>query len=79
VALQLLVIWAVIMSAVSLFYYGRVIHAMWMRDAEDRTVVRPAFSQGLALGASVIGILFVGFLASPFLNAARLAAQSLVR
>src|SRR4029450_9019982 len=28
--LQFLVIWALIMSAVSLYYYGRVVHTMWM-------------------------------------------------
>ena len=33
--MQFLVIWALIMSAVSLYYYGRVIHIMWMTDAPD--------------------------------------------
>src|SRR5207253_4074770 len=41
VGLQLLVIWALIMSAVSLYYYGRVIHAMWMRDAVEPERVHP--------------------------------------
>jgi NADH-quinone oxidoreductase subunit N len=71
VGLQLLVIWALIMSAVSLYYYGRVIHAMWMRDAAEPVEVRPAsFSQGLALGASLIGVVAFGIFAAPFLNAA---------
>src|ERR1700716_60817 len=35
VGLQLLVIWALVMSAVSLYYYGRVIHTMWIREAPD--------------------------------------------
>src|ERR671936_488376 len=71
VGLQLLVIWALIMSAVSLYYYGRVIHAMWMRDAAEPVEVRPAsFSQGLALGASLIGVVAFGIFAQPFLNAA---------
>ncbi|HLZ28450.1 MAG TPA: NADH-quinone oxidoreductase subunit N [Chloroflexota bacterium] len=71
VGLQLLVIWALIMSAVSLYYYGRVIHAMWMRDAVDVARVRPAsFSQGLALAASLAGVLAFGIFAPPFLNAA---------
>ncbi len=56
--LQLLVIWALIMSAVSLYYYGRVIHTMWMRDAVEPGNGRPAsFSQGLALAASLAGVL----------------------
>jgi NADH-quinone oxidoreductase subunit N len=71
VGLQLLVIWALIMSAVSLYYYGRVIHAMWMRDAVETDQVRPAsFSQGLALAASLAGVALFGILAPPFLNAA---------
>ena len=73
--LQLLVIWALIMSAVSLYYYGRVIHAMWMRDPTEVVEVKPAsFSQGLALGASLIGMLAFGILAAPFLNATTAAS-----
>jgi NADH-quinone oxidoreductase subunit N len=78
--LQLLVIWAVIMSAVSLYYYGRVIHAMWMREAPEPVVVKPAsFSQGLALGASLVGVLAFGILAAPFLNAATAASAIFAR
>jgi NADH-quinone oxidoreductase subunit N len=77
VGLQLLVIWAVIMSAVSLYYYGRVIHVMWMRDASEPAPVRAAsFSQGLALAASLAGVVAIGILAPPFLNAA-VAASSI--
>jgi len=77
VGLQLLVIWALIMSAVSLYYYGRVIHAMWMREAVEPDRVRPAsFSQGLALAASMAGVVAFGIFAAPFLNAA-VAASSI--
>src|SRR6266568_6869268 len=77
VGLQLLVIWALVMSAVSLYYYGRVIHAMWMRDAVEAAPVRPAsFSQGLALAASLAGVMAFGIFAPPFLNAA-VAASSI--
>src|SRR6266567_3307996 len=77
VGLQLLVIWALIMSAVSLYYYGRVIYAMWMRDAVESAQVRPAsFSQGLALAASLAGVMAFGIFAPPFLNAA-VAASSI--
>jgi NADH-quinone oxidoreductase subunit N len=78
--LQLLVIWAVIMSAVSLYYYGRVIHAMWMRDAPELVEVRPtSFSQGLALAASLVGMVAFGILAAPFLNAATAASSIFAR
>ncbi|MBV9358067.1 MAG: NADH-quinone oxidoreductase subunit N [Chloroflexi bacterium] len=73
--LQLLVVWALIMSAVSLYYYGRVIHTMWMRDAVEPGKVQAAsFSQGLALATSVAGVLVLGILAAPFLSAAQTAA-----
>jgi len=75
VGLQLLVIWAVIMSALSLYYYGRVIHVMWMRDAPEPAPVRAAsFSQGLALAATLAGVVAFGILAPPFLNAATAAS-----
>jgi NADH-quinone oxidoreductase subunit N len=78
--LQLLVLWAVIMSAVSLYYYGRVIHAMWMREPTVPAEVKPAsFSQSLALGASLLGVLLIGILAAPFLNAANAAASIFAR
>jgi NADH-quinone oxidoreductase subunit N len=80
VSLQLLVIWALIMSAVSLYYYGRVIHAMWMRDAVDVAPVRNAsFSQGLALAASLVGVVAFGIFAQPFLNAAVAASSIFAR
>jgi NADH-quinone oxidoreductase subunit N len=76
VGLQLLVIWALVMSAVSLYYYGRVIHTMWIREAPDGAPVRAAsFSQGLALAASLAGVVAFGILAPPFLNAAVEAAR----
>ncbi len=81
VGLQLLVIWALIMSAVSLYYYGRVIHVMWMAEAPADVSIRVgfSFSQGLALAASVAGVLVVGILAGPFLNAAVTAATGFGR
>jgi NADH-quinone oxidoreductase subunit N len=78
--LQLLVLWAVLMSAVSLYYYGRVIHTMWMREPTVSAAVRPAsFSQGLALGASLVGVVAFGILAAPFLNAATAASATFFR
>jgi NADH-quinone oxidoreductase subunit N len=78
--LQLLVIWALIMSAVSLYYYGRVIHTMWMRDAAQPAPVKAAsFSQGLALAASLVGVVAFGIFAAPFLNAATSASQIFAR
>jgi NADH-quinone oxidoreductase subunit N len=77
--LNFLVLWAVIMSAISLYYYGRVIHTMWMRDPVQTGPVRTGFSQAVALGASVVGVLVVGLGAAPFLSAAQVAASALGR
>jgi NADH-quinone oxidoreductase subunit N len=79
--LQWLVVWALIMSAVSLYYYGRVIHTMWMRDAPEPAVLRPgfSFSQGLALAASMVGVVVFGVLGAPFISAATVAAQAFGR
>ena len=79
--LQLLVVWALIMSAVSLYYYGRVVQVMWMGEvpAEVPIQVGFSFSQGLALATSVAGVLVVGVLAGPFLNAAVTAATGFGR
>src|SRR5919201_5923194 len=71
VGLQWLVVWALIMSAVSLYYYGRVIQTMWMGEApEPVAAARPgfSFSQGLALATSILGVLAFRILAPPFLN-----------
>jgi NADH-quinone oxidoreductase subunit N len=77
--LQLLVVWAVIMSAVSLYYYGRIIHSIWMRDAADTVVMRPGFGQGVALAASVTGMILFGVVGAPFLSLAQTAATNFLR
>lgn len=77
--LQLLVLWAVVMSAISLYYYGRIIHTMWMRDPSEVRPVQVGFSQYVALAASVVGMVIVGVAAAPFLVAATQAAGSLAR
>jgi NADH-quinone oxidoreductase subunit N len=79
--LQFLVIWALIMSAVSLYYYGRVVHTMWMRPAPEAAPIGVgySFSQGLALTASVVGVLVFGIFAAPFLNAAIVASTGFGR
>jgi hypothetical protein len=51
-----------------------------MRDAAEPVPVRAAsFSQGLALAASVAGMVVFGVLAQPFLNAAIAASAVLGR
>ena len=46
-----------------------------MREPTVPMAVKPAsFSQGLALGASLVGVLAFGILAAPLLNAATAAS-----
>jgi hypothetical protein len=53
---------------------------MWMREATETAVVRPAsFSQGLALAASLVGVLALGILAAPLINAATAASAMFAR
>jgi hypothetical protein len=48
-----------------------------MREPTEPVAVRPAsFSQGLALGASLVGVLAFGILAAPILNAATAASAN---
>ncbi len=76
--LQFLVVWAVIMSGISLYYYGRVIHTMWMREpSEEVAPVQTAFSQGLALLVSVAGVVALGIVGGPLLGVAVAAASSI--
>jgi hypothetical protein len=54
---------------------------MWMRDAPEPAVLRPgpSFSQGLALAASMVGVVIFGVLGAPFISAATIAAQAFGR
>lgn len=54
-----LVIFAVLCAAISVYYYFRVIQAMYFKDGEEQTlIVSPAFKFGLVLIAAAI--LFLG-------------------
>jgi NADH:ubiquinone oxidoreductase subunit 2 (subunit N) len=53
---------------------------MWMREPAEQVQVTPAsFSQGLALAASLIGMVVFGILAAPFVNAATAASSIFAR
>jgi len=78
--LYLPVILGVINSAISLYYYARVIRQMYMLEpATAAGPVRVGRVPAVSLAAAAIGVVFMGFLASPFIQAAFGAATTIVR
>jgi NADH-quinone oxidoreductase subunit N len=70
-----LVVIAVLNSVISAFYYLRVTSIMFMGEPVTREAIPTSAAVKLALGVAVAGILFVGVMPSPLLNAAKDAAQ----
>ncbi|HEY7064832.1 MAG TPA: NADH-quinone oxidoreductase subunit N [Chloroflexota bacterium] len=77
-SMVVLVLVGVINSAVSLYYYARIIRQMYLVPAaSDKPVVIPA-AHALALALCVLGMLVLGPFAGPFIGAAQAAAATLV-
>jgi NADH-quinone oxidoreductase subunit N len=74
-----LVIIAVINSVVSAFYYLKVAGIMFAGEPKSRESVPTSYGLKLALMVSVAGILFVGVVPSPLLDAAKDAAAVFVQ
>jgi NADH-quinone oxidoreductase subunit N len=74
-----LVVIAVINSVVSAFYYLRIASLMFTRDPASEESVPTSNALKLALMVSTAGILFVGVVPSPLLNAAKDAAAVFVQ
>ena len=76
--LYVLVLFGVINSAMSLYYYARIIRQMYLvPPMSDKPVVIPG-SHALALALCVLGMVVLGPFASPFIGAAQAAAATLV-
>jgi NADH-quinone oxidoreductase subunit N len=78
-----LAIVAVIMSAVSAYYYLRVVWYMYFREAPEGAEVEaePGTSQlgvGVAVSVAAIGVLAVGLFPEPLLHAAAGAVRFIV-
>ena len=69
-----LVIIAVLNSVISAFYYLRISRMMFLGEPSSSESVPTSAGLKLALAVAVAGILFVGIVPSPLLNAARDAA-----
>jgi NADH-quinone oxidoreductase subunit N len=78
-----LAIIAVLMSAVSAFYYLRVVWLMYFHERPEELTVEPdaagrSLGVGVALGISVVGVLIVGLYPQPLLRAAEVALRVVV-
>jgi NADH-quinone oxidoreductase subunit N len=70
-----LVIIAVVNSAISLFYYMRVVVAMYMRDVPSGGIATsPSFALNIALLLAAAGTLLLGIFPGPILELARASA-----
>jgi NADH-quinone oxidoreductase subunit N len=59
-----LVVVAVIFSAVSAYYYLRIVRNMYMKERTESTVIRPSFSLNLALGLAAFMVFVIGIMPS---------------
>jgi len=74
--LYITVIWGVLNSAISLYYYARVIRVMYLREPASETRVQVGLAPAVSLAAAAIGVLVIGILSEPFINAAAGAANA---
>jgi NADH-quinone oxidoreductase subunit N len=72
-----LVLAGVINSAISLYYYARVIRQMYLAEPVEDRRVGVGFAPTISLAAAVTGIFMIGPLSGPFIAAAVGAAQGI--
>ncbi|MBE0427507.1 MAG: NADH-quinone oxidoreductase subunit N [Nitrospirae bacterium] len=68
-----LVVIAVIFSAISAFFYLRIVMFMYMREPKDEVVLTTSAGTGFVLGITTIAVLFIGVFPSYLLGFARAA------
>ena len=68
-----LVIIAVIFSAISAYFYLRIVMYMYMKEPKEVVQLSTSPAMGLALAITVTAVLFIGILPSIFVNFARAA------
>src|SRR6266704_378031 len=71
---NLLAVIAVLNAAISIYFYFRIVFAMFMREATEKTVL--TYSPGLvtALGVALVFTMWIGIYPDPFIDMARRAA-----
>jgi NADH-quinone oxidoreductase subunit N len=68
-----LVIVAVIFSAISAYFYLRIVMYMYMKDPKETVQLSTSPGLGLALGITVAAVLLIGILPSAVVNFAKIA------
>ncbi len=68
-----LVIIAVIFSAISAYFYLRIVMYMYMKEPKETVQLTTSPAVGLALAITVAAVLIIGILPSAFVNFARIA------
>jgi NADH-quinone oxidoreductase subunit N len=67
----------VLNSAVSLYYYVRVVVFMWIKEEAAGSPVRPGPALGLALGVALVVTLLIGVYPAPVFDLAEVSARLL--
>jgi NADH-quinone oxidoreductase subunit N len=74
--LYITVVWGVLNSAVSLYYYARVIRVMYLGEPSSETRVQVGVAPMVSLVAAAAGVLVIGFFSEPLIQAAIGAANA---
>jgi NADH-quinone oxidoreductase subunit N len=67
----------VLNSAVSLYYYVRVVVFMWIKEEAAGSPVRPGPALGLALGVTLLATILIGVYPAPVFDLAEISARML--
>jgi NADH-quinone oxidoreductase subunit N len=78
VGLRGLVVLGALMSVVALFYYLRVVRAMFMTEPKDDQRIQVDFATNLGIIICVVAVVGMGLYPAPFLDSALLAAHDFV-
>jgi len=70
-----LIIVAVIFSAISAFFYLRIIMYMYMKDPKVEVPLTASFSNGIALAITTVAVLFIGVFPTMFVEFAKAALK----
>jgi NADH-quinone oxidoreductase subunit N len=73
-----LVLIAVVNTALSAYYYVKLVRAMYFADPATELAIRPSLPTGIALGLASLTVLLIGILPSPLFTITSRAAETLL-
>lgn len=73
-----LVLIAVINSAISLYYYARVVKYMYIEEGESKEPISLPWTYALAIGICVLAVVVIGIYPEPVISACEAAAAALM-